>query len=345
MPSSSKTTNQDHQLASYEGCLFGVGVGDALGAPVEFRTLGEIRRRFGDAGVTRLHGWGRFPPGYYTDDMQMTLATARGLLRAAAEQQSGVVFSPIEAVYEEYTAWYKLQSDERMNRAPGTTCLSALASGRKGTIDHPINDSKGCGGVMRTTPVGLALPAGPAFRIGAECAALTHGHPSGYLPAGVLSALVAGVLAGRTLDVAIDDSVGLLIAFEGHEETLEFIERAREEAASGKTVEELRPKLSSGWTGESALAIALYCSLKYADDWSAGTLAAVNHSGDSDSTGSITGGILGTLLGIEAIPREWVSAIEDASLVAQTARRMQTAFGRHDDVADRHLVREVQETR
>ncbi|MBS4024330.1 MAG: ADP-ribosylglycohydrolase family protein [Clostridia bacterium] len=68
-------------------------------------------------------------------------------------------------------------------RAPGNTCLAALSSGIMGTIDKPINDSKGCGGVMRVAPVGLFCRKDEAFRIASECAALTHGHPSGYLSA------------------------------------------------------------------------------------------------------------------------------------------------------------------
>jgi len=62
---------------------------------------------------------------------------------------------------------------------------------------------------------------------------------------------------------------------------------------------------------EEALAISLYCSLKFTDDWLGGTLAAVNHSGDSDSTGSITGAILGTMNGLKAIPVSFIERLEN----------------------------------
>jgi ADP-ribosylglycohydrolase len=85
----------------------------------------------------------------------------------------------------------------RHARAPGTTCLAALRQGGRGTVEHPINDSKGCGGVMRTAPIGFLPPSvedGVVFRLGAEAAALTHGHPDGYLPAGAMAVLVREAL-------------------------------------------------------------------------------------------------------------------------------------------------------
>ena len=70
--------------------------------------------------------------------------------------------------------------------------MSALGNGGKGSIDHPLNNSKGCGGVMRVAPIGL-VPNGfkpeQTFQLAAEAAACTHGHPSGYLSAGAMAIL------------------------------------------------------------------------------------------------------------------------------------------------------------
>jgi ADP-ribosylglycohydrolase len=65
------------------GCLYGLAVGDALGAPVEFLSKKEIHRRFGKEGIRDFAPWASFPPGSYTDDTQMSLATAIGCIRAA----------------------------------------------------------------------------------------------------------------------------------------------------------------------------------------------------------------------------------------------------------------------
>lgn len=87
------------------------------------------------------------------------------------------------------------------NRAPGNTCLSALGSGRMGSIEQPINQSKGCGGVMRVAPVGLFLHKEPeyAFKIGSDIAAITHGHPTGYLSAGAFATIIAELVNGKTI--------------------------------------------------------------------------------------------------------------------------------------------------
>ena len=297
----------------YRGCLFGLAIGDALGAPVEFLRLPQIKARYGETGITDFDSWSGFKPGSYTDDTQMSLATAQGCIKAYNNQKAGKPFDPVAEVYRCYLEWYASQGDPQQRRGPGGTCLSALASGKMGTLEEKINDSKGCGGVMRTAPAGFAFPADAAFRRGAEFAAITHGHPSGYLSAGFLSEMIAHIIERTTLEEAIERSIGTLTTYDGHEETLSFVQRALTLSAGKDPVEDSITAIGEGWVGEEALAIALYCSLKFPNDWKSGTLAAINHSGDSDSTGSITGAILGTLLGVDAIPNKWVRAVENAA--------------------------------
>ena len=95
--------------------------------------------------------------------------------------------------------------------------------------------------------------------------------------------------------------------------------RATDLAASGLPgPERLNRVLGEGWTGDEALAIAACCAL-VAPTLAAGLLAAVNHSGDSDSTGSITGNLLGAVHGPDAIPEDWLDCLEGRSLVEQVA--------------------------
>jgi ADP-ribosylglycohydrolase len=313
-------------IRKYEGCLLGLAIGDALGAPAEFLSLPEIKKWYGRDGITDFHAWRGFKPGFYTDDTQMSLATAVGCLKAYQRWRERGIDHPASVVYQCYLDWLESQNDPEERRGPGRTCLSALQSGKMGTIEEKINDSKGCGGVMRTAPVGLAFPSCRAFQEGAEYAAITHGHPSGYLTAGFLSALISYLIEGKKLTEAIDLCIGQLLRYDGHSETLKKIELAKKLSVSQKSPEESIQTIGEGWVGEEALAISLYCSLKFSDNFERGILAAVNHSGDSDSTGSITGAILGTLLGIESIPRPWVQKVEGSDRIKKIANDMFSIF-------------------
>ena len=174
-------------LEKFRGCLLGLAIGDALGAPVEFDKLNAIRQRFGPQGITDLIPWHSLPAGSYTDDTQMTLATVHGMLAAHERGHTkGIVHWP-SMVHHAYLDWLKTQDDPKQRRAPGNTCLDALRSGKMGTLDAPINNSKGCGGVMRNAPVGLGFRGAEAFHHGAEDAAVPHGPPSGNPRAGFVA--------------------------------------------------------------------------------------------------------------------------------------------------------------
>ena len=208
-------------------------------------------------------------------------------------------------------------------RAPGNTCLSALIAGKMGTVAQPVNTSKGCGGVMRVAPVGLfcrALPdAGDdrkrgemAFDLGCAAAATTYGHPLGYLPAGFLAALIFFLVSGRTLEESISESMLLLVERPEYEKSClaAMIARAVRSSLEEKPCPETIERIGGGWVGDEALAISLYCAMAAKGDFGRGVRLAVNHSGDSDSTGAITGNIIGALLGKGAIPGEWFERVE-----------------------------------
>lgn len=194
-------------------------------------------------------------------------------------------------------------------RAPGNACLSALKAA-KAIGMFASNDSKGCGGVMRVSPVGL-IEREPdrAFELAADLCRLTHGHVSGYLSGGYLAAVIAGLAGGRSLDQPLDGADAVLATHEGRREVAAAIAAARAAArrpASSAALEQL----GQGWVAEEALAMSIYCALAHRDDLAAALMLAVNHGGDSDSTGAITGNILGTLLGAAAIPAGWLAELE-----------------------------------
>jgi ADP-ribosyl-[dinitrogen reductase] hydrolase len=163
---------------------------------------------------------------------------------------------------------------------------------------------------MRVAPVGLvARDAATAFGLGCETALVTHGHSSGYLSAGYLAALIHGLTTGLTTPAAAEAAADLLKAREGHGEVLLAVEAALHLANKGNPAPEKVERLGGGWVGEEALAIGIYCALA-SDSFQDAVVLAVNHSGDSDSTGSIAGQIMGVRYGLEAIPEHWLAPLE-----------------------------------
>ena len=334
---------RDHIAA----CLYGGALGDALGYEIEFDSWQEIRSRFGMNGirVPVLHdGLARV-----SDDTQMTLFTAEGMgLGFFRSAETGETAPVEEYIHQAYLIWLQTQEVEARSRwdpvsrlkqvpelhrrrAPGNTCLSALRSGVMGTIGDPINGSKGCGGVMRTAPLGFIRcrrdglsPFGPALQNGAKAAAITHGHPLGWLPAGMLADMVDRCLYEKygSLKEIVGASLNAAVrAFSGYRETEELTglirraislaERPREGAAETAEADESAIRsLGEGWVGDEALAIAVYAALRHEHDLVKALQAAVNHGGDSDSTGAVAGNILGAYLGLEAIPGDWLRQLE-----------------------------------
>ena len=319
----------------YRGCLLGGAVGDALGAGIEFLSLAAIRHRHGPHGVTGyVPAYGR--AGTVTDDTQMTLFTAVGLLRdrqlAPHERDAPA------AIWRAYRRWLSTQSGSpgasggwlasqeflHHERAPGMTCLSALHAGHPGTVSRVVNDSKGCGGVMRVAPVGLAR--GDPFTLGCQAAALTHGRPSGYLAAGALALMVSELVRGRDLHEVCAAAISRLQQANGGEQATAALTAAVRAAEVGPLSADAIGVLGEGWTAEEALAIATHCVLT-ADSFRSGVLHTVNHGGDSDSTGAICGSLLGAALGAGAIDDDLLAGLERGEVITQVADDLHDVFG------------------
>ena len=176
-----------------------------------------------------------------------------------------------------------------------------------GTVDNPVNNSKGCGGVMRIAPVGLV--AADPFRLGCEIAALTHGHPSGYIAAGFFATVVSGLLQDLRLDAAIEGALEEARECPASEETVAAVTDALELADSADPRPDAVERLGGGWVAEEAVAISLFSAFK-AEGFEHGLRLAVNHSGDSDSTGAMTGTLLGLVYGLNGIPERWLEQLE-----------------------------------
>ena len=347
------------------GCLFGGAVGDALGYPVEFMGEGSIFARYGSQGISEYEKDYVTEKALFSDDTQMTLFTANGLLAGDTEFAMKVVQrKPRYYVARAYLDWLETQTStmEEMsrrqrntkdggyswlldvpelysNRAPGNTCLSGLMAEKSGeTYDDYIkakrNHSKGCGGIMRVAPLALnyQMDMEELDLEAAQLAAITHGSSLGYMPAAVLVHVINRIVfppEGKKMslkEIVLEarDTAAKIFAGDSQLPVLiGIIDRAvrLSEEETGDDLDHIH-QLGEGWVGEETLGIALYCALKYQNDFSAGVIAAVNHRGDSDSTGAVTGNILGALLGYEAIEDKWKKDLELSDVILEIADDM-----------------------
>lgn len=336
-------------IGKYRGCLIGGAVGDALGYPVEFMSFAAIKQQFGRSGITDYVF--RNGVAQISDDTQMTLFTATGILIGETRGcVRGIMGPPWSYVWLCYKDWYRTQTEKYpmrgehfswldnipelfSRRAPGNTCMSVLAIGKEGSVKKPINNRKGCGGVMRVAPIGLHYgraryrPWAPheIMEIGAEVAALTHGHPLGYIPAAALAYLIS-LLAHS--DISLEDAVDKMIYETSceycdnkfYDDFRDLVDKSRILAKDKRISDyEAIRQLGEGWVAEEALAIAVFCALRYSNDFEKAITTAVNHDGDSDSTGAITGNILGAYMGIESIPERYQKNLELRNIILEIA--------------------------
>ncbi len=352
-------------LNKFKGCLIGGAIGDALGYAVEFLPASSIFKKYGENGITEYEL--RHSVAEISDDTQMTLFTATGLLVGTTRGMTRGIMGDYAECYIAYSYrdWYRTQTERYplpeefhyswlvnvpemfSRRAPGNTCLSALEQGGRGRIDEPINHSKGCGGIMRVAPIGIyfagkGYPEDEIDAIGARAAALTHGHELGYIPAAMLVHILQRINDhGDSIFEAVRHALVIIpTLYPKAKHMREFTGLIQKAVSlSEKQLDDLDAirQLGDGWVAEETLAIAVYCALKYADDFEKGIIAAVNHDGDSDSTGAVAGNILGTALDFDAIPQKFIDRLELKDIILEVAEDLHhdcqiSEYGPWDDL-------------
>lgn len=342
------------------GSLLGGAIGDALGYPVEFLSADAIFDTYGEKGIAEYVLDRKTGKALISDDTQMTLFTANGILVGETRAcMRGIGGSPHTYVPSSYQDWLTTQETDyktgknikRYNgtggiswlldvpelysrRAPGNTCLSALYEARnKGYrgdyIENPRNNSKGCGGIMRMAPLAIHYASVPIDVIDKEAAvlsAITHGHPLGYLPSAVFVHILNRIvfaedkMALKDIILEARDTVCELFKETEHiDELRAIIDKAINCAENDDSDRNNIRSLGEGWVAEETLAIAIYCALRYEYDFSGGIIAAVNHDGDSDSTGAVVGNILGAINGYAAIDQKWKNNLELFDVILEMA--------------------------
>lgn len=334
------------------GSLIGGAIGDALGYPVEFiYSFHGIQDRYGERGITRLDTkqfWlndeEQSGKAVVSDDTQMTLFTANGLLNAK-RQKIGMKYGICLAYVEWYLTqigkksgkykdcWISSIPELNRRRAPGNTCMTSLNDIYRGK--EPVNNSKGCGGVMRVAPVPLyatvdnRMSVTDAALLAGDAAEITHQNPLGFIPAALVSHIIYRLALDEeptkpSMESYIREGMKAMeLLYPQYPADVRCMGELCEEAitlanSSSPDLENIEA-IGEGWTGEEALAIALYCCLRHFDSFEDAIIASVNHGGDSDSTGAVTGNILGAALGYNAIPQFYKDDLEMHDLILHMA--------------------------
>ncbi|MCB9644967.1 MAG: ADP-ribosylglycohydrolase family protein [Myxococcales bacterium] len=307
----------------FSATMLGLAIGDALGFPGEFRSYQQIIESFPPHGVDDLVGiqdprWPRYPailgishpPGTYSDDTQMTIAVAEGLLEAGDTDLDAIM----ERIAAHFVTW---SISPKNDRAPGGTCMTGCAALEDGVPwrQSGVANSKGCGSAMRVAPIGLFFHQDRArlLEVARASSIITHGHDAAIEGAAAAALLVAMALDGAS-PTEMYDAVMLTCA--PHSKDLQrcfeklpsLLDAPPEIALSSKG-------LGESWVAEEAVASALYCFWRHPHDFRQAVICAANTHGDSDSIACITGSIAGAALGLEAIPAAWRAQVEDAEFL------------------------------
>jgi len=288
------------------GALYGLAVGDAMGACVEFRSPGTFEP------VTGFRAGGPFnlKAGEWTDDTSMALALADSLATG---------WNPHDQATR-YVSWWK-EGAYSVNGTCfdiGGTTLSGLIAFTK-TGDAGNSGSRigqGNGSIMRLSPVSIRyshLMRDQAARLGEladESSAVTHAAPECRHGARVLALLLAGLIEGMPREAVLDPSGPILKPLLNDGKIPASIARV----VRGSYRENQPPEIRGTGHVVKTLEAALW-AFHDAPDYSTAVIKVVNLGEDSDSTGAVTGQLAGAFFGESGISREWISGLARKEMI------------------------------
>lgn len=285
------------------------------------------------------------PSGLITDDIQMALFTAEGLILSRVRSDYQDQEDVTEPVFHSLLRWLYTQQTYMMAdlvnqfgacavqdgilmghkeffalRNPCDTCLEVLKSGKMGTLEYLPNNAEDPGALARTLPVGLAFSdAQTAFDQGCKTAAITHGHMDAILSSGFFAALISQIIAGQPLPWAMTGAMKILQSSPDHENLTAVMEKA---SSLSSSVDPLPETINRHFAEKSAahvLGAGLFCALCYQNDLNRGLLLSVDHTGSIDETGAVAGAILGAAKGYDALPAQLLAGLELKKVILEIA--------------------------
>lgn len=327
----------------YLGCMIGAAIGDSMGYTMEVPMDEEVWSNYSENGIKEPYYNPQFGKSLVSDDTQMALFTMDGLEWAYIRCTSrGIGSYESSGVWQSYARWYYTQTgivlDDHImhkhehepvalssigiktaleydefysNRNPSEETLMALETKQMGTLEMPITSFKDSSCLTRVAPVGFFLHDKPseAFEVAARLAAITHGHPSGYLSAGVYAYIIAEVTSGKNMDAAVVNALVELKKYSYIDEVNDVVDYALHLSECDEKWSRAVSMLGDGYTAEEVLAMGLYCALK-AENFEEAVQMAANCGGMSSSIGFVSGSLMGALVGDVKIPEAWQQNLE-----------------------------------
>ena len=281
--------NQDILRDRYRGCLLGLAVGDALGAPLEFLERDEIERQFGVLREMIGGGWLETAPGEWTDDTQMAFAIAKSIVRIGAIEPSDVATLFVE--------WFESKPKDVGNTT--TRSLRHLASGvpwneaGSRTLKEFGGSAPSNGSLMRSAPIALANRADEEalIRHSIDVSRITHADPLACWSCVALNQGIAALLSES------GDAIRSAAAVP-QDEVMRAVMRSSVE----------RGEVRSGGFVLETLQSAFW-AFRHHDGFEDVVVAAVNLGGDADTVGAVAGALAGARYGASAIPVRWLNVL------------------------------------
>lgn len=280
------------------GALVGSVVGDALGAPFEFGGPGGFSECFPNPVLTgqgEMVGEGVWKPGEWTDDTQMALLVAESL-----GEQGDLVE---EKVFESFQEW-AAAGPKDIGVQTGSVLKSGLPWSEAAAAHFAAgNLAAGNGSLMRTMPAAIRFACeGPAVTMEAarKLSSLTHGDPAAGEGCAIYHELVRRALAG-------EDSEGVLAALP---EVLALVAPAQRAKWAKVLAPGWKPSQATEANGAvwPALGTAVW-ALRQGFGFAHALREVIDLGGDTDTVACITGGLLGAVQGIGAIPSRWTTPL------------------------------------
>lgn len=312
--------------------ILGLAVGDALGVPVEFCHRDQLRRN----PVTDMRGYGTHnqPPGTWSDDTSLTLCLVESLCDYGVhyeDQARRFISWMFESTWTPHGRLFDIgittrEAIFRMNRD--------IAPTEAGLTDESCN---GNGSLMRILPIALYLAYARVeerSKVAMLCSRLTHGHVRSQLACAYYVELSAAIVRGNTIEQALNDAQRTVDSLISNYEPTEgqVFARLLSPSSFGKCSES---EISGSGYVIHCLEASIWCALN-AKTFSDGVLAAVNLGDDTDTTGAVTGGLLGLCYGVGAIPENWSRQLARQEEVLALCRRFEEACQKRWRIDQRH---------